>query len=616
MFQNNCYYHGYVDGVQDSLAAMSTCSGLRGFVRTGNFTYGIDPVKSSATFQHFIYRMDEVRAKCGVTNADQKSYSYEYSHHFDQALQRKMPVELSSTYCIELFVVVENERYIFSKKKESNIIAQVINIVNLIDSMFKPLSVSVRLVGMEIWTTYNFIDINGDPSTVLDRFLEWKEATLEQRVQFDTAVLIAQGISGDVRGVSRIGTICSGHNSGALGVFPDDNVKQIASILAHELGHTVGMYHDKNSCSCGEEACIMAAVMKLNAVKFSDCSANHFKRLSLFGGTKCLKNVPVADSVFTAKTCGNGLVEDGEECDCGNIKQCKRNGCCHPVTCQWRKGAVCAFGECCRSCQFVAVGTPCRKAATECDLPEYCNGTSMYCQPDVYKQDGTYCNKNTSLCKDGVCYDYNEHCTALFGQGAKVAPQGCFTLVNTKGDRFGNCGFIDGYRKCDVKDAMCGRIQCVDINGMPMFKNQTSIVQTSFDKIMCWGVDHDFAVDKIDNGVVKDGARCGDKKVCIKRQCVNMSVLNFDCNEELKCSGRGVCNSKKHCHCNRGWSPPDCHNTGYGGSIDSGPKSVLTYWIEDDHMRRTIWITAGVGVPLIMAVVGTVVLMRFTGIFL
>lgn len=37
------------------------------------------------------------------------------------------------------------------------------------------------------------------------------------------------------------------------------------------------------------------------------------------------------------------------------------------------------------------------------------------------------------------------------------------------------------------------------------------------------------------------------------------------------CGGNGVCNSLGHCHCNRGFRPPDCTQPGVGGSEDSGP---------------------------------------------
>ncbi len=37
------------------------------------------------------------------------------------------------------------------------------------------------------------------------------------------------------------------------------------------------------------------------------------------------------------------------------------------------------------------------------------------------------------------------------------------------------------------------------------------------------------------------------------------------------CNGNGICNSKGHCHCNKGYDPPDCEDWGVGGSVDSGP---------------------------------------------
>lgn len=50
---------------------------------------------------------------------------------------------------------------------------------------------------------------------------------------------------------------------------------------------------------------------------FSTCSADDFESLILRGGGLCLKNQPSPSDVIGIPECGNGLVEKGEQCDCG-----------------------------------------------------------------------------------------------------------------------------------------------------------------------------------------------------------------------------------------------------------------------------------------------------------
>ena len=50
---------------------------------------------------------------------------------------------------------------------------------------------------------------------------------------------------------------------------------------------------------------------------------------------------PIDTSVYTGPYCGNQLVEDGEECDCGTAAQCiLRDRCCTP------QGGVDSDAEC------------------------------------------------------------------------------------------------------------------------------------------------------------------------------------------------------------------------------------------------------------------------------
>ena len=55
--------------------------------------------------------------------------------------------------------------------------------------------------------------------------------------------------------------------------------------------------------------------------------------------------------------------------------------CCNFATCELKPGAECAQGGCCsESCKFKPKGSMCRdKLNQDCDVEEYCTGTSHLC---------------------------------------------------------------------------------------------------------------------------------------------------------------------------------------------------------------------------------------------
>ncbi|XP_043940271.1 disintegrin and metalloproteinase domain-containing protein 9 [Protopterus annectens] len=576
--RDHCHYRGYVEGFPDSVAALSNCDGLRGFLQILNDSYGIEPLEASPSSEHLFYNLNHVPSEpsvCGVSNTVHSGpAAEEYHFPFMADHLRKKRAILPQTRYVELFLVVDKKRFDFVNRNETAVREEMIQLASYLDSIYIMLNVRIVLVGLEIWTDQNKVNTDGNAGEVLSRFVQWREKELLPRRRHDSAQLILKTDKfGATAGMAFVGTICSRSHGGGINVFSSRNTLLFASVVAHELGHNLGMNHDdQRDCSCGASTCIMNSGTSATR-NFSSCSLEDFERLILGKSGNCLLNIPKPDETYSLPYCGNKLVDAGEECDCGTPEECEKDVCCEVGTCKLKSWADCAYGECCRNCRFLPAGTVCRSSVNDCDLPEYCNGSSQFCQPDVFIQNGYPCLDSKAYCYDGVCQNYDAQCRAIFGSKAKAAVNACFRQVNSIGDRFGNCGYRgNDYRKCSTRNALCGKLQCENVgNQVPVFGIKPSISQTPVGDTMCWGVDFQLGSDVPDPGMVNEGTKCEEGKVCMNYECVNASILNYDCDVENKCNGHGMCNSNKNCHCNQNWGPPDCEKPGYGGSIDSGP---------------------------------------------
>lgn len=594
---DHCHYSGYIEDVEGSSAALSLCSGLRGVIHTENTSFGIEPLEGSSSDEHLVYRLEDVQAQplnCGTPHSynhdDQSSprqpiISHTHNITFGQAgshLRRKRAV-LHQTHYVELLMVVDNERYNYKNRNHTAVREEVVQIANYVDSMYIPLNIRIVLVGLEIWNMQNLINIDGSAGEVLSHFTQWREKELVHRRRHDSAQLILKKGFGGTAGMAFVGTACSRSHGGGINAFTNNNVMSFASIVAHELGHNLGMNHDDGrNCKCDVTHCIMNSGAT-GSRNFSSCSADDFEKMILNSGGRCLLNIPRPDEAYSAPFCGNKLVDVGEECDCGSEEECEKDPCCEAKTCKLRSGAQCAYGVCCKNCRFLPGGSVCRSSTDECDLAEYCNGSSALCQNDVFKQDGHPCKQDTAYCYNGQCQHYDTQCQNIFGKKAKAAPELCFKDVNSKGDRFGNCGYhSSGFKKCESRNAMCGKLQCENVfSSSVIFGIKPARIETPIAGTTCWGVDFRLGSDVPDPGMVNEGTKCGDNKVCLNFECRSADVLNYDCDVEKKCHGHGVCNSNKNCHCEYGWAPPFCEASGYGGSIDSGPT-----WNDKDTSLR------------------------------
>ncbi|XP_060239198.1 disintegrin and metalloproteinase domain-containing protein 26A-like [Meriones unguiculatus] len=569
--QDDCYYHGYVDEDPESIVALTTCLGsFQGILEINGTVYEIMPKSSTSTFEHLAYKMgseesESIPMRCGLSEeeiARQMSLreisdsTYFQSQYGDWWLHHKY---------LEYFVIIDHKRYVHRKGNTTKCLQDILQMVNGINGYYLQIDTEVVLTTLEVWNEKNHVDVERHISNVLGDFCGWKKRNIGNQIRHDIIHLFARQGYGMYLGLAFVGTVCTPDNC-AVNSFLSDSMSHMASVIAHEMGHNLGMGHDDKDCTCGRKSCIMAAYLS-GSDRFSNCSYNEM--FTAIGRRSCLYNIPDLLVIAKNQTCGNNLVEEGEQCDCGTPESCQSDPCCSE-DCIFKPGAQCAVGLCCKSCKFIPTGTVCRKEKNECDLPEWCNGTSAACPDDVYLEDGSPC-RNGGYCYKAACHNRQVQCQKIFGKGARSADERCYMEMNKRGDRFGNCGNNSyTYIGCNSADVLCGRIQCENVTELPPRREHETMHWVHFNNSTCWSLDYHFGIRIADLGAVADGTACGKGRICIDRKCVNKSILLGNCSERL-CNKKGVCNSKHHCHCDPRWKPPYCLRGGFGGSIDSGP---------------------------------------------
>ncbi|KAI1003726.1 Disintegrin and metalloproteinase domain-containing protein B [Podosphaera aphanis] len=210
-------------------------------------------------------------------------------------------------------------------------------------------------------------------------------------------------------------------------------------VVAHEIGHTFGAVHDCTSSTCNDGATVLsqkccplsastcdasgAYIMNpstgANIQLFSPCTVGNI--CSAIGRNSVKTSCLTANkdiTTITGSQCGNGIVEPGEDCDCGGTTTCGSNPCCDPTTCKFKANAVCdpSNEECCnQNCQLASTGTVCRASTGVCDPEELCSGTSATCPEDANSPDGTKCGDSSLSCASGQCTSRDLQCKTLMG---------------------------------------------------------------------------------------------------------------------------------------------------------------------------------------------------------
>ncbi|XP_067934583.1 zinc metalloproteinase-disintegrin-like VLAIP-B [Watersipora subatra] len=615
---SRCFFTGNVLSVSHSLASFNLCNGIKGVIEVPKKGYSVDTFVTDGKI-YYHWNEQDVKNTSGhtqcateVSNISKPMYNnLRHRNRFGRELRLPAGVTASTKY-IELYVVMDHALFRRTGSLDATIM-RAVNMVNYASALYRQLNMYLVLVGLEVWNEGDKIDNKPandtegeyDPDWMLGEFNKYRHYIISRETPNDSGQLFsALNFTGSTIGKGSSGTICMHTDSGGVTYDEYANIyTRAASTMAHELGHNLNMGHSNNEeiingkkCECDYPGdpdfhpCLMYSysnTYKL-ATKWSECTKDKLaKDLELNLGA-CLTNEPEkAWKLGNSPICGNFFVEEGEECDCGQPADCNSK-CCNASTCMLFPNATCATGACCNldTCSILLQSTLCRPSRdSECDLEEFCDGSSEWCPDDTYKLDGTSCyNRGNAYCYDGKCNSHNSQCHFIWGHdSARSANDSCYNQLNKDKRYYGNCGWAasdvrDGERPlerdflaCETEqDRKCGLLHCVfdDENNLETrIINYPLVIfpQTIHDGSICIISSFDVGYKNYDPGQVPNGADCGNNSMCVNSKCVPVPERVELCS----CNGHGVCNQKLECHCDIGWAPPFCKTKGFGGSASS-----------------------------------------------
>ncbi|XP_078667233.1 disintegrin and metalloproteinase domain-containing protein 10-like [Branchiostoma floridae x Branchiostoma belcheri] len=450
-------YSGHVVGDSKSVCHGSIIAGrFEGFVYTTDNDYYIEPAEryfnTTQDFHSVMYKAQDVvdpptghRARCGVHDDhiltepqddtefeedesgpdlvhEKKKYSPPHHRH------RRAPGDRNTC---SIFIMADHKFFEKYGTWEASV-AQIAAHVKAANLIYRPLELDGK-TGYGVTVSRLKINTTADkvyPDNPFRGDFIGAEAYLDHISNMNhNDYCLAYGFTDrdfdGTLGIAWTGAICSRHlsydgtlqsrNTGLVTVqlYGSHIPSKVSHItFAHELGHSWGSPHDPPGCSPGGLIgnYIMFAQAtsgdRPNNSQMSRCSVDSMSLTVAARAFRCFK-------AEAPTLCGNGIVEEGEECDCGFQDACDQIGdrCCTGATpgvpdvgCTRKEGATCSpsEGPCCNSqtCSYHSASKVCA-TETECAQSASCSGISADCLKPANKSGS--CANGSLTCIGGEC---------------------------------------------------------------------------------------------------------------------------------------------------------------------------------------------------------------------
>lgn len=236
---------------------------------------------------------------------------------------------------VTLLFVVDNAAYQKFNRDAQRINEFFLELIANINSTFSKLYLQTELADVVIWNEKDYFKIEKNAVKLMNDFQEYNKNVLLKNSNHIHAQLITGVPQYDDNknlnfGRAKLNTICTEESSSVV-MLHDMDAKLQAVTSAHELAHAFNIKHSDNNCS----ECLMAPGASSSGAPSDKWIISNFDDLKRSIDTKmCLFDKQSKAEKFQPNFCGNGALDEGEECDIGQRDK-GNTQCCNPWTCQF-----------------------------------------------------------------------------------------------------------------------------------------------------------------------------------------------------------------------------------------------------------------------------------------
>ncbi|XP_046400588.1 A disintegrin and metalloproteinase with thrombospondin motifs 12-like isoform X2 [Ischnura elegans] len=379
-----CHYRGYLRDQENSLAAVSTCNGLAGFISMNDESYFIEPLTnftSAASMKrpHIIYKDDSIKLKDSNVCASKGGVKDALANRLKRegragsVISKKFEEE-SKPLFLETLVVLDKSFIDYHKNLDVENYA--LTVFNMAHTLFDDASlgvsmelVLVRMIKLEADSDEMNAGVSKSAEKTLEAFCTWQNKVNpiddSHPNHHDLAVLLtrvdicAEGDTCGVLGLSKIGGTCDPLSQ--CNICEDSGLK-LGYVITHEIGHSLGMDHDDpqlsgcNGTISADKTTVMSSEVRMTVSEWSQCSQDYLRTFLDMGFGDCLQDEP-GEHEFNIADLLPGVVYGGDY-QCHHIvdpaaKECKSGLTCDSLNCEMP-----GYG-CIHTNVFPAPGTKC-----------------------------------------------------------------------------------------------------------------------------------------------------------------------------------------------------------------------------------------------------------------